>query len=571
MAESTIASVNDGSDELVDKAGVEAYGRIVKTQVFDNVNKASTLLENGKRFLESHANIPITFTIRAVDMHLVDTRVEEIYVGDVVHVNSMPHGLAQDLTCTKVEYDIENPSNDVYTFGNPKQTLTERYRKDKNKSNSSAGGGAGGAAGGAGKAAEEKTNELLDKFFDAWINVDKESAHINLGALYQEFQNAKKVLENQVGIDLDAVAGNINIKALKTKYDELEQVTRTQAAQIDLLTSDTESKIELLTSWYDYLEGREDGHYASIVLRANELESAIEMKADRVDVNAVNVNLNALTTRVEGTEKDIKDAKVSISAVSQTVDANGKAIKKNEASITALSNDTKSQIELVTKNIDDKVAYLTLITNDHGSKIAANADKIVLLGKENVSISSQLVTFSNKLGDIEVVVKGKITASELSSQISKLSTVAVNNFKCTGLLWATGTCSLPSSATAGGDQILTSSNWSKYITSATKEWVKEQLDNLTIPWTSVTGKPKSYPPSVVTWDDVVDKPDTFTPSSHKHAWSTITNKPDTFTPKDHKHSISVSLKNTTKPNTTSVTSHTHAYNEVASATGGIKK
>lgn len=488
----TIASVNDGSDELVDKAGVEAYGRIVKTQVFDNVNKASTLLENGKRFLESHANIPITFTIRAVDMHLVDTRVEEIYVGDVVHVNSMPHELAQDLTCTKVEYDIENPSNDVYTFGNPKQTLTERYRKDKNKSNSYA----GGAAGGAGKAAEEKTNELLDKFFDAWINVDKESAHINLGALYQEFQNAKKVLENQVGIDLNAVTGNINIKALKTKYDELEQVTRTQAAQIDLLTSDTESKIELLTSWYDYLEGREDGHYASIVLRANELESAIEMKADRVDVNAVNVNLNALTTRVEGTEKDIKDAKVSISAVSKTVSENGEAIRENSASITALANDTKSQIRLLTNDMENNFASLTLTTTNLQSSITGIADRIVLLGKEDVTINSKIVNINSDIKGVKELVAKKLTADELASKIGAITTLSTKNIINNGYLHTTGAAYLDGNVQIGGTLTVNGAYLATKadITGmATQKWVKDYLETFSVPWKNITGRPTYFP------------------------------------------------------------------------------
>lgn len=72
----TIASVNNGSDELIDEEGVAAYGRIIKTQVFDNVNQASTLLENGKRFLENHANLSVTLTVKALDIHLIDRSVQ---------------------------------------------------------------------------------------------------------------------------------------------------------------------------------------------------------------------------------------------------------------------------------------------------------------------------------------------------------------------------------------------------------------------------------------------------------------------------------------------------------------
>ena len=163
----TIADVNNGSDELVDAAGVERFGRIVKTHVFDNVDKASTLLENAQRFMASHVNMPITITVKAVDMHLIDKNVREIYIGDRVHVNTLPHNIVDYLTCTKIEYDLDNPANNTYTFGTPRQTMTERYRKDKakaNKDSKSRGGKSGGASG---QAADEEAKKDLDEFFDA--------------------------------------------------------------------------------------------------------------------------------------------------------------------------------------------------------------------------------------------------------------------------------------------------------------------------------------------------------------------------------------------------------------------
>lgn len=85
-------------------------------------------------------------------------------------------------------------------------------------------------------------------------------------------------------------------------------------------------------------------------------------------------------------------------------------------------------------------------------------------------------------------------------------------------------------------------------------------------WTSITGKPTSYPPSGHThaWGEITGKPSTFPPSAHKHvkadisdfpasmpasdvsawakaatkpsyAWSEITGKPSTFTPASHTH------------------------------------
>lgn len=214
----TIESVNNGSDELVDTAAVARYGRIVKTHVFDSVNNAETLLENGERYLASNVNVPVTLTVKAVDMHLVDPDASPIHVGDKVHVTSSPHGMADQLTCTKIEYDMENPANNTYTFGTPKQSLTERYRKDKSKANG--GSGAGGAA----SAADDEAKKQLDEFFNAWINVDPDSAHIDLGTLYKKLKDSAETLESSCGISLDAPSGNINIKTLRN--DIINEINR---------------------------------------------------------------------------------------------------------------------------------------------------------------------------------------------------------------------------------------------------------------------------------------------------------------------------------------------------------
>lgn len=332
-----ISSVNNGSDELVDEAGVARYGRIVKTHVFSGVNRAETLLENGKRFLENQDNIPSSFSVRAVDFHFIDPNVKLIHCGDKVHVNSAPHGVCEYMTCTRIEYDLENPENTVYTFGVPHQTLTERYRKDKKKDTSGGGGAAGGAAS---DAASEDIQQQLDKFYDAWISLDPESAHINLGAVYKELENTRTVLEQQVGIDLDAVTGNVNINALRNLYDELGEEVSQNRSRIDLLANDTESKIELLTSWHQELEDVEAGHYAELVLRANELESSIELKADTVTVES-------LETTLSGRIDDV-DASLKLKAENSDVEK----IRSAQATLSSQVGDVKASLTLKASQSD---------------------------------------------------------------------------------------------------------------------------------------------------------------------------------------------------------------------------
>lgn len=345
----TIESVNGGSDELVDTEMVELYGRIVKTHVFNGVNDPSTLLENGQRFLASHANVPATLTLRAVDMHLTDHEIPSIQIGDSVPVKSKPHGIERNLTCTKIEYDFETPANCQFTFGTPRQTLTERYRKDRSASeeensdaNAAAAGATGSAAGSAGaSAAEEAANEMKDKIYDAWIKVDPELGNVNLGALYQELKDTKVVLENQVGIELDAPSGNVNIKSLKKKSDEHENTLLEQAARIEMINDDNHARIELVAARTTALEA----NTAEIVMQVNDLESSIVLKADKVTVNSkittINsdiTNINSEITNLKALVAETVTAREVESALTEALTV--KALNINGARITALRIDS---------------------------------------------------------------------------------------------------------------------------------------------------------------------------------------------------------------------------------------
>lgn len=284
----TIESVNNGSDELVNEEGVALYGRIIRTEVFDSVTSPDTLIENGRRYMELHSKMQITITAKAIDMHLVDPNARPIHVGDKVRVISEPHGMSFVLACIKIEYDLENPANNTYVFGSEKPGLTERYRKDKKEaqketSRSRAGGG------GAGSAAAEEAQQQLDKFYDAWINFDKNTAHVSLGAVYKELQNTKDVLVNQVGIDLDAPSGNVNIYNLRQSFDELGNIVQTQSVTINSLNTETKAQLEMITA----LDTRESQHAASLVLRADSMESVLEGKADTIVLKSLEQELKS--------------------------------------------------------------------------------------------------------------------------------------------------------------------------------------------------------------------------------------------------------------------------------------
>lgn len=451
----TIKSVNNNSDEIVDERAVQEYGRIVRTQVFNNVNQASTLLENGRRFLAEKSNIPVSITVKAVDMHLIDASISAIKVGDRVHINSSPHKLVEYLTCTEIEYDFENPENNTYTFGNPKQTLTQRYREDKRKqedtySSGGAGGGAGGAGGAAGAAAEEAekdAEEVKQQIYDEWIDIDPNNKDGigSLGGLYRQWAADKVVLEQQVGINFDAEAGNINLGAMKTQVDENTRKTSENKAYVDAQITDTKSELTLMTTRINDIDDREDEHYAELKLWADDKESVIEGKADKIQLTALQASLTAVDEEIDeyknvlkrqvGIDLDATSGNVNIQSLYTKTNELDEELDRNTARIETIATDTQSQIDLVVSNLNQtntNVASIQLQADQNTSAISLKADR--------VTVNADLTSINGKLtaleGDIDILKAKEITADELSAKIGQISILRVNNLVASGSVTA---------------------------------------------------------------------------------------------------------------------------------------
>lgn len=326
----TIASVNGGSDELVDTNAVAQYGRIVKTHVFNNVNEASTLLENGRRYLASNVNVPTTLTVNALDLHIISPEYDALHLCDRVHIKSTAHSIVEYLTCTKIEYDLENPGNDTYTFGNPTQTLTQRYREDKRKESdtygNSASGGRGGGGGGAAAAAEAVAEEVaegaaeeLENFYNAYIDVDPEHGRITLGALYDITENITRTLSD-CGISMEAnpEQANVNIHTLHQVVVDNTIDIANNATRIDQVSTYTEATIRLQAARIDGAETEIDENrdkIASLTLTVRGAPGNPGLVQSVASIDADIIELNGKVATLEANEASIDRLKSKISSI----------------------------------------------------------------------------------------------------------------------------------------------------------------------------------------------------------------------------------------------------------------
>ena len=572
----TIESVNNGSRELVDEAAKAEYGRIVKTRVFENVTDPNTLLENGRRFLANHENVPVTFTVNAVDMHLIDKDISEIRLGDSVLVYSQPHGISMRLVCTRIEYDLENPANNTYTFGNPKQTLTQRYRQDKRKEENNSTGS--GGSGGAGSAADEKAKENLDKFYDAWINVDEENAHIDLGAVYKELKDAKEVLKQQVGIDLDAPTGHINIYALRDYIDQVDGKVTRNSAEIDFWANDLKSQIDAHAAWAEEFEGQTKAWHAQLVLEANKngeaiakLQTTHENRIAQLELKSTELEASALMKATYDANRTA-DLKL-ISNLDSTVASLTAAHNGRLASLETSVSDLKSSV-VMKAAYDTKIASIEATATSQGSLISANADAIktkastYTLDTKVAEINADIVTINAELTTVKTLIADKIDA--IKADVTWLS---AKTLKVTGLtadnLYANNYVSAPA-IRMGGRTVATEKYVDDKVASfVTSTWVSEQG----FATTSYVNDRNAWGSSTETgkyWCKVGGTSNVVALGNHTHSnycteakvkeliaaasisWNKISGKPSYYAPKSHRHSFSFS-KNIANGHTHEVT------------------
>ena len=131
----TISSVNDGKDYLEDATGIENFGYITKSMVWDDITSASVLKARGQRALTSGANLIPQIELSAIDMHVLDVNTSAIKLGEYNRVVSAPHGVDAWFQCTRMALDLENPERSLYSFGVAPKTLTSINNSTNSKIN----------------------------------------------------------------------------------------------------------------------------------------------------------------------------------------------------------------------------------------------------------------------------------------------------------------------------------------------------------------------------------------------------------------------------------------------------
>lgn len=151
---------------VVSNAAVKAYGYIVKTQSFSDVDDVDDLYDKAVEYIRNNFDFHIEYSTKAVDAHVINPGVRRIKVGDKCWLKSEWHQVDEDeLYVISAEYDLMNPENDTYEIGIPTSDKDAKNSTLSGQSSSSSSSSSSGIA---------SNSSNIDTFVEnlkKWINV----------------------------------------------------------------------------------------------------------------------------------------------------------------------------------------------------------------------------------------------------------------------------------------------------------------------------------------------------------------------------------------------------------------
>ncbi|WP_417419690.1 phage tail spike protein [Hominenteromicrobium sp.] len=129
----TIAAANDGKDYIYDADAVAKWGWIYKVVVHNDITLVENLLRASYADLEAAKYLQGSIEVDAVDLHLVDSSVERIKLGDMILFSAPDSATPISMLVSEIDLPVDEPGDTTYTLGTSYQSLTEKQinaRKD---------------------------------------------------------------------------------------------------------------------------------------------------------------------------------------------------------------------------------------------------------------------------------------------------------------------------------------------------------------------------------------------------------------------------------------------------------
>ena len=392
-----IESVNGGKDYIEDVQAIEKYGgRIVRTFTWSHIEDANELLLKAQNYLAFGIAENATLTIRAVDMHLLDGNIDKISLGDMVSINAQPHGITRAEICTRIDIDLINPENTVYTFGKPKTALTENVVQLIKK--------VGGGGGGMGTGLEE---EIL--WLERWAEVYQDENE----AIYEILTGQIDHITGRVStaeILLNGVEANITL--LTQEYNQIDKTI----LDLESLVEVNADNITLNSKAIDSMGNR----VSNAEIRLDGVEGSVEILASK------QVDIDEFEGRIAECESSIEVNADNITLNSQALDSMGNRVSSAEIRLDGVEGSVKILAEKQV-SLDEYEGRLS----ECESSIEVNADNITLnsqaLDSMGNRVSSAEIRLDGVEGSVKILAEKQVSLDEYEGRLSECeSSIEVN-------------------------------------------------------------------------------------------------------------------------------------------------
>lgn len=197
----TIESVNNGSKYLEDSAGIAKYGRIVKSEHYSDKKKPADILTKAQEEFEKRGtNLPISVSVKAVDMRLLEGDTTRILLGDqLTNVEDRTGELFTDLTVAEHSYDVFNAANDEFKLEN-------QEAMDKRFSSSSGNGTLSSRAAKVDNGLDENTRNLTKTYEN--INLTAEENYTLTAKAIKEISQQHNIVTKSLIVQADEIAND---------------------------------------------------------------------------------------------------------------------------------------------------------------------------------------------------------------------------------------------------------------------------------------------------------------------------------------------------------------------------
>lgn len=372
-------------DVLYNQEAVEKYGYVEYAEDFGEVADVNELVEKAASDLKGKSKILPTIEVKAIDLSLYREGNTPLVPGQLVRIRSVPHSVDEFMLLNAMDIDVSDPSQTVYTFGVPINTLTGEQSKRVQELNANINHSldAVGALDQVTKDQAVQIGNIEQVANDASEKAD--NAQNTANNAQNTADNAQNTANNAQNTADNAQNAANNAQNTANAAQNTANANKTELQNVKQSVSKVQSDVKSVTQKAEDLASDLDGTKATVeqvTTDLGEVKTTVSNAATKAD-QALQVSTSAFQTATEAKTtatsayQDAQSALTQSSTASQTANAVKTELETKYSTTDEIAEQyaTKSLVEQTSQSITSTVeaTYATKATVEALENIANNA------------------------------------------------------------------------------------------------------------------------------------------------------------------------------------------------------